>query len=942
MLLVFIALLLFLTAILLVSTLRLTERVPSLLAFFLTAYTQVVILSELISLFHWLTKTGIVIGQIVLVLMSFIVWYTSGKPAIFASFRIMEGIGEIRTIWRNRNANGSIIISTGIALFIGLILTGIILLTRDPDGDVLFYHFPKIALWVQNQSMFFTRETAAFIEDVRITGSPPNSNLSYVWIYLLSGSLKFIEIVELAAVLPLITAGYGIALELTGKRKASYLAMLTYLSFAIVIWDLQHAFVIISSTAFFVSGLYFLLRADKYWERFAVIFCCLGFGLAVGAKATVYFALPVTAILLIIHLVRGVKVKGWDFLGFWLGAGILSLVLLSASIYFQNVFVYGSPIPQRIWGGDVAIDQGLSYYLRCGQHNLLRFSYDLTVPDPIPSTWYETSNVVTRQFWQSIGEWSGAPLNDRFCSNTNSFVSFKEGRKIGFNFLYLPLLLGGIWASIRAARRQRDYYRFALWAIWAGFSLFMTSLMAYHFLNFRYFALPAALLSILLVDLIQNLENYEWLLTGLMIIALLCGVAFSIDGAEQRFGSWQSFLRAFRGEDIADQRIYQDLLPSDGDVLLTFHETNNVSLHYFGYELTRDVYFSDCEHLPEKLGDPDLSYFAYGWLHPADSFYACLSRFEEEGKANQLRAALEPYQLVYEAWIDQLFIRFYERAIGNEEASDNHLYPTTFPPGQPVIRVYPPFEGVIGAGPIFLNTRSKTERGEIIFSVRSDGMDTPVAITIELYGLPCSTDGTIQVDITDEWGETIFTEYLPVVERDMLYLDMTMNLVLPEGITSFRLDDNSTCPANLDPHLFLNRVLLTAGITSDEITLEGEGWYSLEVNDDGLSRRWVNNDAGFSVNVAQSGDYSLLLGSSSGPGNENQPLDLLLLDETGGVLDEVIVQPEWSLLEISLGYLEAGNHHFTFHTDDGGATPITGDARIMNFLVTEIGLMPDE
>ena len=209
-----------------------------------------------------------------------------------------------------------------------LYLLALALFTPPVERDALAYHITRALLWIQQGAVEPTNDAA----DTRIDELPPNSEILEGVTMLLSGSVRWVGLVQLAALPAAVLAVYGMSTRIgLTRRQAGFGALLVptlpvvALQAPTALNDLLVA-ALIAVAAFFALG--------RSWAD--LVLAGLTLAVLVGTKGTGLFALPVLLLLalyahrgrrLVVALAIGVLAiaigSGWYIVNLTAGKGVL-------------------------------------------------------------------------------------------------------------------------------------------------------------------------------------------------------------------------------------------------------------------------------------------------------------------------------------------------------------------------------------------------------------------------------------------------------------------------------------------------------------------------------------------------------------------------------------------------------------------------------------------
>lgn len=298
----------------------------------LTVATAIVVgLTLLLSLFSAYDVAGIAIGQAVLLIVAAGVWIARGRPAPDRP-SLPDRAALLALVRANRTVS-VLLGAVAVAALVELILA---LGVAPNTWDSMMYHLSRVALWIQDGSVFHFDGGTAYEREYA-----PNGEITYGWTLLLWDGDRF------AALVPwLFSLGCGV-LVYEGARLLRF-ARAPALFAACMFLLLPQVLVQASSTlidlqaAFFVGAFaLFGVRAAERRSRADLLVASLALGLAVGTKGT--FVLAVAGLVTIaVAVVVGWRVPRRHLLA---AAAALAagLVLFGAPQYLINAVESGSP-----------------------------------------------------------------------------------------------------------------------------------------------------------------------------------------------------------------------------------------------------------------------------------------------------------------------------------------------------------------------------------------------------------------------------------------------------------------------------------------------------------------------------------------------------------------------------------------------------------------------
>ena len=173
-------------------------------------------------------------------------------------------------------------------------LLALALFTPPTEYDVLTYHLTRAVLWIQQGSV----GPIPGVTDTRINDLPPNAELAQGMTVLLSRSLRWAGLVQMAALGVSVLAVYGIASRIGFDRRCAAFGALVFATLPVVAMQAPTALndvvvaALVATTVFFVLG---RSRAD-------LALACVSAAVLIGTKVTALIAAPViVAIAVLVH-----------------------------------------------------------------------------------------------------------------------------------------------------------------------------------------------------------------------------------------------------------------------------------------------------------------------------------------------------------------------------------------------------------------------------------------------------------------------------------------------------------------------------------------------------------------------------------------------------------------------------------------------------------------
>jgi hypothetical protein len=307
------------TAVLLASCLRLRSAIGFLLAAYLFATAEVVLVSLALSPARLLTRTALLLVFGAGLAAALVVWTRRGRP----SPPLRSLVPAARVALRDR----AVLVLAMLAVITHLYLLVVAVAIPQSSPDTQLYHLPRAALWKQQHAVAYVLD----VPDERVDASPPVAEIQIAATMILSDRDRYSTFVQLSGVLAACLGIAGIARRLgLGVAEAAFGAV-AFSTYTIVVLQTPTALNDLAVAGPLVACAYFAIRP----ERVDLVLAALALALAVGTKLTTVLVLPV----LVAFVLAANRRRTWPALGV---AGIAGLV--GGSVwYYVNFVVTAKP-----------------------------------------------------------------------------------------------------------------------------------------------------------------------------------------------------------------------------------------------------------------------------------------------------------------------------------------------------------------------------------------------------------------------------------------------------------------------------------------------------------------------------------------------------------------------------------------------------------------------
>lgn len=330
-----------LSAFLLVSVVRVQGASAVLLALLIIVAGQIVLLSELLSELGRLSAEGYLVGHVLILMCTWVVWRRSGQQGLRVSLRIGTE-PFVRAVRRH-----PILCAAGAALSV-IYAAALISPYFMPIwiGDAMSYHLPRAYFWLElgTARHFHTG-------DFRMTEFPPNSAFFSAWMMAFLGrGTAWLHVPQWLSAVGLGVGTVALARALGFARAASAFSGMVVMTPPIVVAQTATAQNDLVSAVFILGALVFAVRfmrdpspVRESWQDAA--YGGAAFGLAVGTKLLVFYLLPILglAVLIFGFASQGSVRVGAVRAGALIAAQAAGLLLFGAYNIGLNLLAFGHP-----------------------------------------------------------------------------------------------------------------------------------------------------------------------------------------------------------------------------------------------------------------------------------------------------------------------------------------------------------------------------------------------------------------------------------------------------------------------------------------------------------------------------------------------------------------------------------------------------------------------
>ena len=259
------------------ASLRLDRLVDFLIAFYLLAFLEVVVVSLALSPARALTRPALLASLAGLLALALVVWLHRGRPAPPARPALHA--------FREALRDPVLALLAGAVVVALLYLFGLAYFAPPNDYDLFSYHLPRAAFWKQQHAVAYVPN----VNEVRINALPPVSEIADAFTMILARSDRFTGFVQLVAFLATMVAILGISRRVGFGPRQALFGTLLFATLPIAVLQAPTALNDVLIASFVAAAVYFLLAGGLT----GLVLAELAVALMLGTKPTAVYALPV-------------------------------------------------------------------------------------------------------------------------------------------------------------------------------------------------------------------------------------------------------------------------------------------------------------------------------------------------------------------------------------------------------------------------------------------------------------------------------------------------------------------------------------------------------------------------------------------------------------------------------------------------------------------------
>jgi hypothetical protein len=194
-------------------------------------------------------------------------------------------LGHVPPVARELIRDPAVAVLAAVVVAEVVYLLALALFTPPTEYDVLTYHLTRAILWIQQHSV----SPVAGVEDSRINDLPPDAEILQGATMLLSGSVRYVGLVQLGSLVAAVLGVYGTASRIGLERRQAAFGALVFPTLTVVALQAPSALNDLLAAALVIVTAYFVLGRSPSEMALAAV----ALALLVGTKPTAVLVVPI-------------------------------------------------------------------------------------------------------------------------------------------------------------------------------------------------------------------------------------------------------------------------------------------------------------------------------------------------------------------------------------------------------------------------------------------------------------------------------------------------------------------------------------------------------------------------------------------------------------------------------------------------------------------------
>ena len=330
----------------------------------LSAFANVVLTMEILSLFSAISVVGVLILNVLFLILSIALWCKKGKPVWKIPFV------NIKSFFRKyliciRQDKYLAVLSIG---FLVAVITALVMSSFMPimNLDAESYHALRSLFWIHNHNL-----NHFYIADIRNIVFPINSELVFAWVFMFIKRSAWVMYTAFAGFILAMCGIYNIlSLLKFSMRKKLWVIFITC-SLSSVVAQIASTETDMIIAGLVLSAIYLFWYGLKSKRVVPIFMSSLAYALAAGTKTTALITVPGCAIGFLALAYYYDKKEYYKPILKFIGFGILNFIIFSSYNYVLNFLDFGNIFGSKY----VLASHGNLYGLKAVPANFIKYLF---------------------------------------------------------------------------------------------------------------------------------------------------------------------------------------------------------------------------------------------------------------------------------------------------------------------------------------------------------------------------------------------------------------------------------------------------------------------------------------------------------------------------------------------------------------------------------------
>ena len=305
--------------------------INNIIYFFLSAFAQIILTLEVLSLMSAISVFGILLANGFIFISSLIIWLSLKRPRVTFHFKDF-----FRKIFYSVKTDKILAILLAGFIFMLMAAGFLVLILPSNDASAIGYHVVRSLFWIEHGNLYHFN-----IADARAVVFPINSELLYTWFLIFLKKDAFLNSFSFLSFILYIVSLWGVLAKFTTSLRKKLWVIFIVSSFTAVVACLSSTETNIMTAALTMAALYLIIDYFKSENKPAFFMSALAASLSMGVKTSAFFIMPAVFVFFLAAGYHYKTSRPYKRLMLWLGVLFLNFLIFSSYNYILNFINYG-------------------------------------------------------------------------------------------------------------------------------------------------------------------------------------------------------------------------------------------------------------------------------------------------------------------------------------------------------------------------------------------------------------------------------------------------------------------------------------------------------------------------------------------------------------------------------------------------------------------------